>query len=277
LDPGTSAAPEDLILFIRMIGGLKSARLKLIRAEKHLSAIKRCIDAYSASKPHKIVRKAKGNKKINVRRPPPLEISILVGEMVYQMRSALDHLAFDLVQMNPSITTIDPNWSRNCQFPLKMKTPGGCAPPLAKKEFKDLPGISDEAYKYIESIQPYYGIGPVNNSLKLLAHLSNIDKHRHLNLIRPRVRKRERVRYPDGMESEGWEFLERGAVLNAGFGENESNRPTYVSRRYQALAFFNEDALGDATDVPVDVLLYLIWYHIDTFLVRDFEKLLEKP
>jgi hypothetical protein len=105
-----------------MISGVKSAKLKLARAAKHLCAIKKCIAAYSASRPHKIVKKANGKKKLNIPNPPPREICILVGEMVYQMRSALDHLAFDLVKQNPNVATIDPRWFENCEFPLR-KTP----------------------------------------------------------------------------------------------------------------------------------------------------------
>ena len=90
-----------------MISGIKSAELKLIRAGKHLRAIKRCIAAYAATKPHKIVPKSKRNKKLNIPKSPPREICILVGEIVYQMRSALDHLAFELVKRNPSGLILD--------------------------------------------------------------------------------------------------------------------------------------------------------------------------
>jgi hypothetical protein len=70
-----------------MISGVKSAELKLVRAAKHLRTIKDCITAYSASKPHKIVLKAERKRKVNIPKPPPREICILIGEMVYQMRS----------------------------------------------------------------------------------------------------------------------------------------------------------------------------------------------
>src|ERR1700690_1376101 len=126
-----------------MVGGIKSAELKLARAKKHLCAIKRCIAKYAANQPHRITERAKGKRKLNILRPPPREIAILAGEMIYQMRSALDHLAFDLVKCNRNISTTDPDWREKCQFPIRTNTRGR-KPPLTKEEFAgDLPGISD--------------------------------------------------------------------------------------------------------------------------------------
>lgn len=180
-----------------MARGLRSAKVKLIRAAKHLQAIKKCIATYARTKPHKIVKKTKGKKKLNVPKSPSLEISLLAGEMVYQMRSALDHLVFDLIKRNPNVATIDSDWEENCQFPMRVRLPKNSTPPLNKKAFeRDLPGIADAPFAFIESVQPYYGVGATNNALRFLRYLSNIDKHRHLNLLRPRIRQHQSVRYP---------------------------------------------------------------------------------
>ena len=146
-----------------------SAKLKLIRAAKHIRALKRCIAKYSASKPHKIISKPKRQKQLNVPNSPSPEISVLAGEAVYQMRSALDHLAFELVQVNPNVSAIDPDWRENTQFPLTTEIPKGCKLPLPKANFtRDLPGISDKAFTFIETLQPYYRIGAVNGAMGFL-------------------------------------------------------------------------------------------------------------
>jgi hypothetical protein len=101
MPPLVTLACDDL----GMVRGLHSAKAKLAWAVRHLKALKRSVARYSASRPYKIVvTKAKGKvtKKLLITEAPPVEISILAGEMVYQMRSALDHLAFDLVERNPS-------------------------------------------------------------------------------------------------------------------------------------------------------------------------------
>ncbi len=262
-----------------MISGMKSAELKLARAAKHLRAIKRCIADYSAAQPHKLVARPKGEKKLNVPKPPPQVISILAGEMVYQMRSALDHLAFDIIKANLTVAAVDPRWREHCQFPLRTKIPRGCTLPLAKSQFSnDLPGISDEAFAVIERMQPYYSGRALNTYLRFLAHLSNIDKHRHLNLIRGRVRQRQFIKHSSGMESGTWRIFDRGAVIESPLRESESDRPVYVNRRYRALVAFNErEHLGDATAVPIDHLLNLILYHIEVFAVPALCELIKKP
>jgi hypothetical protein len=269
-----------------MAGGLKSAKIKLVRAAKQLRAIKRCIAAYARTKPHKIVKKTKGKKKLNVPKPPPVEISLLAGEMVYQMRSALDHLVFDLIQRNPNVAAVDTNWETNCQFPMLLRLPENSTPPLNKNAFgRSLPGIADAPFAFIESVQPYYGVGAINNALRFLRHLSNIDKHRRLNLTRTRIRQHESVRYPHGLSSRGYSILDRGAEihpappqrpLNNPFGNPE--KPMHVKRHYRSLVTFNERRyIGEATGLTVDYLLQLILEQIETVIVPAFEKFIKKP
>lgn len=261
-----------------MSDGIKSAKLKLARAEKHIRAIKRCIAKYSASKPHKIVSKSKYQKQLNIPKSPPLEISLLAGEAVYQMRSALDHLAFHLIQMNPNIASIKPNWREKTQFPMRTRLPKGCMPPLAKDVFfSDLPGIADKPFAFIERLQPYYGIGQANNALRFLINLSNIDKHRHLNFLRPRTKAYESVLFASGSTNTGYSMLDRGAKLDSPAGWSKSDPPVYVNRRYRTVVSFNEKTLGGASGLHVDYILELILEQIATVIVPAFEIFLKKP
>jgi hypothetical protein len=262
--------------------GLKSAKAKLIRAEKQLRAIKRCLAAYARSKPHRIVKKAKGKKKLNIPKAPPVEISLLAGEMIYQMRSALDHLVFSLIKKNPLVSTIDPDWEEDCQFPMRTRLPKKRTAPLAKSDFaRDLPGIADAPFAFIESVQPYYGLGAVNNALLFLRHLSNIDKHRRLNLIRARIQQHQSVRYPHGLTSRGYATLDRGAEIYpaipfpplSGPIDAKPEKPVYVKRHYRVLVAFNERRnLGEATNLTVDGLLEFILGQINSAIVPRFEK-----
>ena len=138
---------------MRATRGLKSAKFKLVRAAKHLRTIKQHSAAYAKAKPHKIVKKSRRKKKLNIPKAPSLEISLLAGEMIYQMRSALDHLVFDLIRRNPNVATIDPEWEDNCQFPMRVRLPKQSRPPLKKAEFsRDLPGIADAPFADRKSV-----------------------------------------------------------------------------------------------------------------------------
>jgi hypothetical protein len=260
-----------------MSEGMKSAKFKLLRAAKHLRAIKRCISAYSASEPHKIMAKSKGKKKLNIPAPPPKEVSLIAGEMVYQMRSALDHLAFEVIKLNPRIATISPKWDTHCEFPLRVLLPKNCSSPIAKSAFsRELPGISDKAFAFIESVQPYYSSGGINNCLRFLFHLSNIDKHRRMNLVRTRVRKNEIIRFSSGLTSRSTQALDHGTMIEPSSGWNESDKPVYVNRRFRPFVAFNErHYLGDATDLPVDYLLKLILDQINLVIVPAFERFIK--
>ena len=243
-----------------------------------MNTIKKSVAAYGSTHPHKIVKKTGGKKKLNVPGTPPVEIAILIGEMVYQMRSALDHLVFELVKGNPNVAAIDPQWEEHTQFPMRTRLPKNCTFPLVKERFsKDLPGIADVPFTFIESIQPYYGIGATNNALRFLAHLSNIDKHRHLHLTRPRIRQYESVRYSDGMSGRGYSILDRGAEIHP-YPSTNSEKPMYVKRHYTALVAFNEPkCLGEANSLPVDQFLELLLNQIKTHVVPAFEKFIKKP
>ncbi|MGA3325742.1 MAG: hypothetical protein ABSF45_14820 [Terriglobia bacterium] len=260
-----------------MSEGMKSAKFKLLRAAKHLRAIKRCISAYGASEPHKIIAKSKGKKKLNIPAPPPKEVSLIAGEMVYQMRSALDHLAFEVIKLNPRIATISPKWDTHCEFPLRVLLPKNCSSPIAKSAFsRELPGISDKAFAFIESVQPYYSSGGINNCLRFLFHLSNIDKHRRMNLVRTRVRKNEIIRFSSGLTSRSTQALDHGTMIEPSSGWNESDKPVYVNRRFRPFVAFNErHYLGDATDLPVDYLLKLILDQINLVIVPAFERFIK--
>jgi hypothetical protein len=264
-----------------MVSGIKSAEIKIAQAAKHLRAIKRYVSAYSAAQPHKVTTKPKGKKKLTVPKSPPKVISILAGEMIYQMRSALDHLAYELVKRNPNVAAIDPKWYEHCQFPLRINLPTNCTCPLPKETFaRDLPGIPDEVFKIIEKWQPYYGpaaVANTNGCLRILGLLSNIDKHRHLNLIRPRVRQSHYIRFRSGVRSGGYQLFDRGSIIDRPHNRGEMHRPVYVNRRYRTLVCFDErDSIGEATNVPIEILLNLVLYQLQVFILPTFQELLGK-
>lgn len=268
-----------------MISGIKSTELKLIRAGKHLRAIKRAVTAYTASKPHKIVLKSKRKKKLNIPKSPPREICILVGEMVYQMRSALDHLTFELVKRNPSGKSLPKDWDRRCQFPLYVTVPTIGKPPVPHSLpapynifSGSLPNISTRAFGFIESVQPYYRNTAVSNCLRFLTELCNIEKHRHLHIIKPRTQKKESVRFTSGFNSQSIMMLERGAQIEPPASFRQSDRAVNVHRRYKTRVAFDERAiLGDATLLPLEYLLELILDHVKGIVAPNLKNLIKNP
>lgn len=105
--------------------------------------------------------------------PSPLQIiTLLVGETIYNLRSALDYLIYELAQLD-SKKVIE-----GTQFPIDS----------SKKRFESrrenfLKGISDEHIAIIQGLQPCCGC----QWTKMLQSISNPDKHRKLTTIQHSV------------------------------------------------------------------------------------------
>lgn len=95
---------------------------------------------------------------------PPI-ISIVLGEICYSLRSALDYLVFELARQASGII------QDNTQFPIDDKPEQ-----FAKHKCSRLKGLSVEHKAAIERLQPYNGC----TWTKVLRDLSNPDKHRAL-------------------------------------------------------------------------------------------------
>ena len=232
--------------------------IKFRRATEHLEALKKtiAIDVASYGERH-TVTDGSGKERLDLLEPTPL-IAMLAGEFVYQLRSTLDHLAFDLVQRSTNAATSPPRWEQDCAFPIwcdPLKP--GQTTPLPFGTFKKLPGIPLDAHRIIEKVQPYYprGTGSVNNYLKLLNTLSNIDKHRRFALTRTRAIVRHRVIYASGVTGDGWVTLDNGEEVPTLYGDERDPIVDVERRTTLTVAFDERLALGDATTVPVDTLL----------------------
>jgi hypothetical protein len=110
--------------------------------------------------------------------PPAVEWGVLTGEIVHNLRSGLDHLAYALcLAHTPGKTP-----RGNTEFPIfwnkdrfdDVKPGGG--------RFK-IRGMSWEMQSAIRDLQPLqHGKAAQAQSLWLLQEMSNIDKHRHVHL-----------------------------------------------------------------------------------------------
>lgn len=171
--------------------------LKLNRAEEHLHAIKELVDAFAGSDFYESVTKPHRKKGIlvvrarNVRNPPP-EISLLVGECVFNFRSALDQIAFAMASANTD--PLPGAFAKSSAFPIFSSGPqyrGRGGPPASRK----IRGMSRQGRAIIERLQPYHRRkNPRLGALWRLEELSNIDKHRLIHTVGAMgVRSRFRV------------------------------------------------------------------------------------
>ena len=105
----------------------------------------------------------------------PIEWSVRIGEILYNLRSALDHLVWGLVITNGETP------GRHNEFPIVNDITE-----WDSHKSRKLRGVSSKVENMINRLQPY--TGGMNlpfdvSAFWTLATLCNIDKHRHLNLV----------------------------------------------------------------------------------------------
>ena len=103
---------------------------------------------------------------------PPVDWSVMVGEIAYNLRSSLDHLVWQLVIANGMTP------SEDSQFPIYL-----CPRKYGKAAKGRLKGVSAVDCKRIRNLQPFVDQNDIGKYLWFLNRICNIDKHRHLNLM----------------------------------------------------------------------------------------------
>jgi hypothetical protein len=152
---------------------LDGAYARLDRAQEHLTDLELRAKAITHPRVKNIIAQTDLNTvKDFVINDPLVElpqiVSVLIGEVIYNLRAALDYLVFDLAAFDsgrPQIGT---------QFPIDDR-------PETFASHRDvfLKGISEEHVTRIEKFQPYNG----NYYSAMIRDLSNPDKHRKLTVI----------------------------------------------------------------------------------------------
>ena len=155
---------------------MESADAKMIRAHENIEGVAREINDWFASIEVKIYLKTAPDNRapwlvVHVTDYiPPIRLSILIGECVHNMRSALDNLVCGLA------LTLKPTCKcRDLAFPLYKDQAE-----WDEKADKSLKGIPPLAKESTRQLQPWLDtVSP--NPLTILNKLSNIDKHRACN------------------------------------------------------------------------------------------------
>ena len=191
---------------------LEGIRAKLDRAREDVAALDREFQSLLDEEPSLIWFKPDRElgwhiAYITGMRAAPPELSMLAGEAVFHMRSALEHLVWALVKAN------------------KKKPGEHNSFPVALRPYKlgfwettktsSLKGVRKSAVAFIEQLQPYHGRDMRqrrSHFICVLNHLARIDRHRTLNQHRvaanPRAIRESLVARP-GAEITGFRTLYR--------------------------------------------------------------------
>ena len=151
---------------------------KTSRAKTQLSQLKLKIDEYVSSPQVrdriKVEFEEEGRCNVTLERSAYpdefVEWSVTIGEIVHNLRSALDHLVWQLVRDNGN----QPSEANS--FPIVSLANRDDWERISKNKLK---GVSDEMKERIRRIQPFaVGARYDVTALSRLNHLSNVDRHR---------------------------------------------------------------------------------------------------
>lgn len=157
---------------VRQNGVFDAVLLKAKWAHDHICDLNNALDIFFDSNPYRIRHEQDSETLAYIyyfigSNPFPLEIVGHVGDALHNLRSALDHLAWQLVLANGKTP------GTGTGFPIydpAMKEPESF---FARK----VQGMGPEAIKAIEDLKPYKG---GNDMLWLLHELDRLDKHREI-------------------------------------------------------------------------------------------------
>lgn len=152
---------------------------KLSRANGHRHAVEDLIERWREEKPYEFVHDQESQPgwtilTVRIRKYPPPEIGVIVGDYVHNVRSALDQLVWQLVIANGAAP------GRHNQFPIAITEDNFIQNAVTGAPGRPgmLAGLSDSAVKFIERQQPYKrGLDAPSHPFAILQGLWNADKH----------------------------------------------------------------------------------------------------
>jgi hypothetical protein len=157
---------------------LNGALERAIRAREHLLDLGQRLGPLQKHNDVVSTHPAAGLKPLTIEPSPPIvfpasmRIPILIGEVCYNLRSALDYLVFELAKYDSGSP------QKQTQFPIECSEKN-----FRERRKKSLKGINDDHVARIEALQPYKGC----NWTKTLKDISKPDKHRELIKLKGEV------------------------------------------------------------------------------------------
>jgi hypothetical protein len=165
---------------------------KLDRSSEHIDELEERVERWLGTDAYTIAREKDPKTgytlcRAKIKTEPPVELSLVAGDIVQNLRAALDHVVYALAERHSTLT---PEIEGGLMFPIIGHINSKGVPSDGADIFKNelgrgrLAGVPAKAVQYIETEQPYYHdharITYMFTALWRLHDLSRIDKHRRL-------------------------------------------------------------------------------------------------
>ena len=153
---------------------------KIQRADENVRNLDTEISVFLLANPHpyRVVKEFQNNGRDYVFKlygelKVPLRFAVLAGEIIYQLRSSLDHLLWALVEKQGA------THKSSHQFPIAATAEEF----VEARKRRRIEGVSASAEKLIEAVQPYNAPDPKRSTLAAIDRWCIADKHRLLLVV----------------------------------------------------------------------------------------------
>jgi hypothetical protein len=164
---------------------------KISRAEKHLVELHEAIDQYAATRPYTVRKEIEGKKKKVVHTldftatPANTDIPIIAADVIYNLRSSLDHLMACLVVNKERSSVIFPVMFQGVWDDPPSEGEDAQRAKLRERWKSETKSLKSGALTVLKALQPPDGGGDGTeaNRLRVIHSLSNRDRHEKLPII----------------------------------------------------------------------------------------------
>lgn len=164
---------------------LRSARIKWARAVEHQRVLARHTREFAAAGSYDYVRTdnvgdgtdplLKVHWRLKIKQPFPERWSVLVGDILTNLRATVDHAFWAAAVMHSG----QPARPHQLTFPITTD-----ATSFARKTRELSSLVAPEVWELVDAVQPFHGGDQAYTSpLEVLRWLSNIDKHRFVHMV----------------------------------------------------------------------------------------------
>jgi hypothetical protein len=187
--------------------GERDFTVKLVRANKHLDDLEDLIVEYRSTagvKLRRVMHRRKIGWELQIEKPPPAQMALVLGDYLYNVRSALDYLAVALLPVKHKRSAFYPILpERVWEIPEQADEPQHRSSSRERWSLIER-HVDPAAVEIIKAYHPPSGrpskTEPMHD-LMVLNGLSNRDRHQNLNLVAAGVdapTSRFEVVYEDG-------------------------------------------------------------------------------
>lgn len=251
------------------MASLDSAHLKVKWAYQHLRTYESAALRYFDQNPGEVVSDTESDPNGRVlihfkaRIPVPDDVSLIIGDAIQNLRSALDYLVWELVCVSGNQPT-DKNMFPICDSPESFDE---------QCRRHRLDGVPIDAIAEIKALQPYhYGDKKTGAPIRVIDDFCNINKHRRIliTVLAAHASHTEFISTESGRSFQ--QILSPrydGAELAVGPIPSREGEKVEVKGGAAFFVTFNE---GAAKGIEVSTVVNQLWHFVDKIVFPKFER-----